>query len=102
MEKTSVIKRENRAMSLKFAQRVSKSEEDKSSEERKWKIEDKRDQLKANIKATKRGVKRVTREIDGMKDNIDVDWMALVGMIGEQKALKEGLKIIKKLYKELF
>ena len=87
---------------LKFSERVAKSQEDKDQQDIQYKLEDQQEQLKADIKETSRTCKRVDREAEEMKDDINVSWTTLAEKVDESRRYKQGLEDLKELQKELF
>ena len=87
---------------LKFSNRVAKSQEDKDQQDVQYKLEDQQEQLKADIKETSRTCKETDRDVETMKDDINVSWTSLAEKIDESRRYKQGLEDLKNLQKELF
>jgi len=60
------------------------------------------EQLEANIKETKRQATRLEREIESMKNDVDVDWVNLAKKINDLKSYNEGVILLEGLKEELF
>lgn len=87
---------------MKYKERIKKSFEDEIQEEEQFIVEDAQAELEGSIRATKRDLTKVKRELNVAKDQRPFNQDLIVEKTIEIKALNEGLAILEDLLQELF
>ena len=87
---------------MKYKERIKKSFEDEAQEEDQFIVEDAQAELEGSIRATKRDLTKMKRELNLAKDQKPFNQNLIVEKTIEIKALNEGLAILEELLEELF
>jgi len=87
---------------LTYEERISRSPEEMLSQEKQYQIEDAKDQLDADIKATRRALSKAERNLDPLYSAFPLDTQAIFAAEDNVKALKAGLERLNDLSSKLF
>lgn len=85
-----------------YRERLSVSPEEKEDAEKELDIEDAEEQLKSDIRATKRAIISQERTVEGLKNARPLNLTKLYEEQSKLNNLKNGLKVAKELKAELF
>lgn len=85
-----------------YRERLTQSPEDKKNKELELQIEESKDQLRNDIRATKREIASIEKQIDGLKSQKPLPVDKIIALEGRLINHNNGLAALKKLKGELF